>query len=82
MADADALGDDHTAFIQFEGMPVLSQAAIQLHTAGIVNSIQDGQPGFVSDDYLNAIAAETTTTVLELEAAGMWEAGWRLPHRR
>jgi hypothetical protein len=29
--------------------------------------------GFVSDDYLNAIAAETTTTVLELEAAGMWE---------
>jgi hypothetical protein len=21
MADADALGDDHTTFIQFEGMP-------------------------------------------------------------
>jgi hypothetical protein len=73
MTDADALGDDHTSFIQFEGMPVLSRAAIQLHTAGIVNSIQDGQPGFVSDNYLNAIAAETTTTVLELEAAGMWE---------
>ena len=73
MADADALGDDHTTFIQVEGMPVLSRAAIQLHTAGIVNSVQDGQPGFVSDDYLNAIAAETTTTVLELEAAGMWE---------
>ncbi len=73
MADAGALGDDHTTFIQFEGMPALSRAAVQLHTAGIVNSIQDGQPGFVSDDYLNAIAAETTTTVLELEAAGMWE---------
>ncbi len=73
MADADALGDDHTAFIQFEGMPVLSRAAIQLHTAGIASSIQDGQPGFVSDDYLNAISAETTTTALELEAAGMWE---------
>ena len=73
MADADALGDDHTTFIQFEGMPVLSRAAVQLHTFGIVNSIQDGRPGFVSDDYLNAIAAETTTTVLELEAAGMWE---------
>lgn len=27
----------------------------------------------MSDDYLNAIAAETTMTVLELEAAGMWE---------
>ena len=73
MADADALGDDHTTFIQFEGMPALSRAAVQMHTFGIVNSIQDGQPGFVSDDYLNAIAAETTTTVLELEAAGMWE---------
>jgi len=73
MADADALGDGHTAFIQFEGMPVLSRAAIQLHTAGVVNSIQDGQRGFVSDDYLNAISAETTTTALELEAAGMWE---------
>ena len=73
MADADALGDDHTSFIQFEGMPALSRAAFQLHGAGVVNSIEDGQPGFVSDDYLNAIAAETTTTVLELEAAGMWE---------
>jgi hypothetical protein len=73
MADADALGDDHTTFIQFEGMPALSRAAVQLHTFGVVNSMQDGRPGFVSDDYLNAIAAETTTTVLELEAAGMWQ---------
>jgi hypothetical protein len=73
MADADALGDDDTTFIQFEGMPALSRAAIQLHGFGIVNSIQEGRPGFVSDDYLNAIAAETTTTALELEAAGMWE---------
>ncbi len=73
MAEADALGEDHTSFIQFEGMPVLSRAAIQLHAAAIVSSIEDGQPGFVSDDYLNAIAAETTTTALELEAAGMWE---------
>lgn len=73
MADADdALGEDHTSFIQFEGMPVLSRAAIQLHVAGIADSIEDGQPGFVSDDYLNAIAAETTTTALELEAAGIW----------
>ncbi len=73
MADAGALGEDHTTFIQFDGMPALSRAAIQLHGAGIVSSIQDGQPGFVSDAYLNSIRAETTTTVLELEAAGMWE---------
>ena len=37
------------------------------------SSSPTSRPGFVSDDYLNAIAAETTTTVLELEAAGMWE---------
>lgn len=73
MADAGAQGDDRTIFIQFEGMPALSRAAVQMHTFGIINSIQDGHPGFVSDGYLNAIAAETTTTVLELEAAGMWE---------
>ena len=73
MADADALGEDHTSFIQFEGMPVLSRAALQLHAAAIASSIEDGQPGFVSDYYLNAIAAETTTAALELEAAGMWE---------
>jgi hypothetical protein len=77
MADADALGDDHTTFIKAEGMPTLSRAAFQMHGFGIINSIQDGRPGFVSDAYLNAIAAETTTTVLELEAAGMWERGCR-----
>lgn len=72
MADADALGDDHATFIKAEGMPTLSRAAFLMHTSGGINSIQDGRPGFVSDEYLNAIAAETTTTVLELEAAGMW----------
>lgn len=65
--------DEGDGFIKFEGMPPLSKAAIQLHGFGIVDSIQDGHPGFVTDEYLNSIAAETTTTVLELEAAGMWE---------
>jgi hypothetical protein len=73
MADADNPDGDDTSFIEFEGMPVLSRSAFQLHSFGIINSIKDGHPGFVSDDYLNAIAAETTTTALELEAAGMWE---------
>jgi hypothetical protein len=73
MADADAPDEDGTSFIEFEGMPVLSRSAFQLHSFGIINSIKDGHPGFVSDAYLNAIAAEATTTALELEAAGMWE---------
>jgi hypothetical protein len=52
-------------------MPALSRAAFQMHTFKIINSNHEGWPGFVSDGYLNA--AETTTTVLELEAVGMWE---------
>jgi hypothetical protein len=40
MADADALGGDHTSFIQFEGMPVLSRAAFQLHSFEVINSIR------------------------------------------
>jgi hypothetical protein len=73
MADADAPGGDEGTFIKFEGMPTVSRGALMLHLQGGLDSIQVGQPGFVSDDYLNAITAETTTTAVELEAAGMWE---------
>jgi hypothetical protein len=67
-------GDDGArAFIEVEGLGVLSRAAFRLHGYAIVNSLKDGHPGFVSDGYLNAISAETTVTVLELEAAGIWE---------
>lgn len=59
--------------MHFEGMPALSRSAFQLHSVGSIHSIRDGHPGFVSDDYLNAVAADTTTTALELEAAGMWQ---------
>jgi hypothetical protein len=75
----DAEDDDHTTFFRLEGISdgdcdelVISRAAVQLHGFGIVNSVQDGHPGFVSDDYLNAISAETTITAAELCAAGMW----------
>jgi hypothetical protein len=64
----DAEDSDHAAFIRFEGLrapgrdedAVLSRAAFQMHGFGMLNSIRDGHPGFVSDDYLNAIAAETS----------------------
>lgn len=64
---------DATSFIEFAGMPLLSRAAFQLHGFASVNSLTDGHPGFVSDDHLNAISAETTTAAMELETAGMWE---------
>lgn len=71
--------DDHTYFIRIGGAdestddaPIVSRAAFQLHSFGIVNSVEDGHPGFVSDDYLNAISAETTITAAELCTAGLW----------
>lgn len=35
--------------------------------------MQDGHPGFVPDEYRNAIQAETSITAAELCAAGMWQ---------
>jgi hypothetical protein len=72
--------EDHTTFIRLEGgrdgngeEPIISRAAFQLHGFGIVNSAKDGHPGFVSDEYLSAISAETTITAAELCATGMWQ---------
>lgn len=72
--------DRHRKFVRFEGLraegadedAVLSLPAFELHGHGMRNSIADGDPGFVSDDYLNAIKAETTVTAAELCAAGLW----------
>jgi hypothetical protein len=77
----DAEDDDHTTFFQLgrggqaedcDG-PILSRAAFQLHSFAIMTSVQEGHPGFVPDDYLNSIAAETTVTAAELCMAGFWE---------
>ena len=79
--------DDHTRFLRLEGSradgeeAVVSVAAFQLHGFGTINSVEDGHPGFVSDEYLNAVSAETTVTAAELCAAGMWqrvEGGYRV----
>lgn len=76
----DAEDEDHTTFFRLpkDGQadnddPVLSRAAFQLHSFAIMTSVHEGHPGFVSDDYLNAIAAETTVTAAELCVAGFWE---------
>jgi hypothetical protein len=52
---------------------VLSRAAMHLHTFGVLSSIEAGNPGFVSDRYLNAITAETSISALELCVTGLWE---------
>ena len=71
--------DDYTTFARMEGLRpgggdedgVLSSAAGALHSASMVRSWHDGHhgPGFVSDDYLDDISAETMLTALELTHA-------------
>ena len=75
----DPEDEDHTTFFRLQGTEdaegqeaVVSRAAFQLHGHAIVNSVRDGHPGFVPDEYLNAISAETTITAAELCAAGLW----------
>lgn len=71
--------EDHTTFFRLslseeeDGTPVVSRAAFELHGFAMVHSVRDGTPGFVSDVYLNAIAAETTVTAAELGTTGLWE---------
>lgn len=72
----DPEGKDHTEFLAVErgaGDVVMSRAAYSLHSFAIVNSFRDGWGGdFIPDEYLNAIPAETTITVAELETLGLW----------
>ncbi len=52
--------------------PVVSRAALKLHTYAILVSIEVGRPGFISDDYLDAVSVETSITALELTLCGLW----------
>jgi hypothetical protein len=53
--------------------PIVSRAALKLHTYAVLVSIEVGRPGYISDDYLSAISVETSVTALELTLAGLWE---------
>ena len=52
--------------------PVITRDALKLHTYAILVSIEVGRPGFISDDYLNAISVETSIAAFELTLCGLW----------
>jgi hypothetical protein len=51
---------------------VISQAAWRLHAYATVTSLCEDNFGFVPDNYLSSIRAETDLTALELVTAGLW----------
>ncbi|HEY8300601.1 MAG TPA: hypothetical protein VIG48_01755 [Jatrophihabitans sp.] len=69
MEDVSAEG-----FVQAGGPegPVVTRAALKLHTYAILVSIEVGKPGYISDDYLSAISVETSISALELTLCGLW----------
>ena len=61
------------AFWDREGTCVISAAAFQPHSFGVVQSVREGNPGIIGDDYLNGLTVETTLIAAELELEGLWE---------
>jgi hypothetical protein len=55
-----------------ESGPVVTRGALKLHTYGILVSIEVGDAGYISDEYLNAINVETSLAAFELTLAGLW----------
>lgn len=63
------------------GGPVVTRAALKLHTYGILVSIEVGRAGYISDDYLSAISVESSVAALELTLVGLWtrtQGGYRV----
>lgn len=69
----------YAVFVRFGGQGSLrdkglvSRAALRLHVYAILASIENGNPGFVSDGYLDAVAVDTSLAAIELCTAGLWE---------
>jgi hypothetical protein len=51
---------------------VLDLQTLALYLESTEAAIWLGQPGFVSDEYLATVDADTTTCALELELEGLW----------
>ena len=70
--------DAHRGFIEPGGGPPgllesqLSWAALRLHHVAVEEARPD-RPRFVSDAWLSGYDVDSTSTVVELELAGLWD---------
>lgn len=68
----------YPVFVRFGGErgraagTLVSRGALRLHVYAVLASIEAGRAGRVTDDYLNAVAADTSVDALELCTAGLW----------
>lgn len=77
MTDEEAQG--RPMFFRLEGTSdahgdeiIVSREAWMIHGFAVITSVRDGHAGFIGDDYLNAITAESVTAA-ELCLSGLWE---------
>jgi hypothetical protein len=62
----------------------LSTLSLQLHLCSALVSAFTDRPGFVSDEFLAAIADDITLAVIELNVTGLWRRqanGYQIPAR-
>lgn len=73
----DAEDWDHTTFVEMASQrgpgKALSIAATNLHIFAYAYSDENGHPGFITDEYLNALDTETTMSAVELCVNGYWQ---------
>lgn len=76
--DPHASDAAYPVFVRFGGGrgsaddTLVSRGALRLHVYAVLASIEAGDAGFVSDDYLDAVTAETSLDAVELCTAGLW----------
>jgi hypothetical protein len=51
----------------------LSEQALRLHTVGVLSTFGSERQRFVSDEYLNGVAMDTTTAGIELVVNRLWQ---------
>jgi hypothetical protein len=73
--DPHARDAAYPVFVRFggsDGSTLVSRSALRLHVYAVLASLEAGHAGFVADDYLDAVTAETSVDAVELCTAGLW----------